>query len=150
LGNWINNGGTHTATGASTVNFNGSAAQTIGGTSATTFNNLIIDNAAGVALGNNETVNAVLTMTNGNLTIPTGNTLIVESGSAIAGGGFGLSKNIIAQVNYSTGAKGFLRVNNMAASAAYLFPVGDGINYLPVTLTPTDVQGKQYVQCMFI
>ncbi|MBK9531288.1 MAG: autotransporter-associated beta strand repeat-containing protein [Chitinophagaceae bacterium] len=150
LGNWINNGGTHTATGASTVNFNGSAAQTIGGTSATTFNNLIIDNAAGVALGNNETVNAVLTMTNGNLTIPTGNTLTVESGSAIAGGGFGLSKNIIAQVNYSTGAKGFLRVNNMAASAAYLFPVGDGINYLPVTLTPTDVQANNsFSVCSF-
>jgi fibronectin-binding autotransporter adhesin len=150
LGNWINNGGTHTATGASTVNFNGSTAQTIGGSAATTFNNLIIDNAAGVALGNNETVNAVLTMTNGNLTIPTGNTLTVESGSAIAGSGFGLSKNIIAQVNYSTGAKGFLRVNNMAASAAYLFPVGDGINYLPVTLTPTDVQANNsFSVCSF-
>jgi Bacterial Ig-like domain (group 3)/PKD domain/Calx-beta domain len=61
-GNWTNNG-TFTAN-TNTVNFNGSAAQVIGGSSATTFNNLTVANAVSVTLGQNATVNAVLTLTN--------------------------------------------------------------------------------------
>jgi predicted outer membrane repeat protein len=62
-GNWANNG-TFTAN-ANTVNFNGSGAQVIGGSSATTFNALTIANAgSGVTLGQNASVNAVLTLTN--------------------------------------------------------------------------------------
>ncbi|MFZ0063444.1 MAG: Calx-beta domain-containing protein, partial [Pyrinomonadaceae bacterium] len=65
-GNWTNNG-TFTAN-TNTVNFNGSGAQVIGGSSVSTFNNLTIANAgSGVSLGQNATVNAVLTLTN-NLT----------------------------------------------------------------------------------
>jgi len=150
LGNWINNGGTHTASGASTVNFNGSAAQSIGGSSATTFNNLTIDNTSGVSLGNNETVNAALTLTNGNLIIPTGNTLTIANGNAIGGAGFSASKNIVTQVNTGTGAQGFVRVNNMATSAAYTLPVGDGTNYLPVILTPSEAPANNsYTVCAF-
>ena len=62
-GNWTNNG-TFTANG-NTVNFAGSGAQVIGGTSVTTFNNLTIANAVTpVSLGQNANVNAVLTLTN--------------------------------------------------------------------------------------
>jgi len=62
-GNWTNNG-TFTAN-TNTVNFNGSGAQVIGGASVSTFNNLTIANAgSGVSLGQNATVNAVLTLTN--------------------------------------------------------------------------------------
>src|SRR4029079_9252004 len=62
-GNWTNNG-TFTAN-TNTVNFNGSAAQLIGGSSVTTFNNLTVANAvSGVSLGQNANVNAVLTLTN--------------------------------------------------------------------------------------
>jgi len=153
LGNWINNGGTHTATGTSTVTFNGTALQTIGGSSATTFNALTINNAASVSLGNNETVNAALTMTNGILTIPTGITLTIANGNAntIGGTGFGTAKHIATLVNISTGAKGFLRVNNMAASVAYLLPVGNGTVYLPVTLTPSNatLSSNTYSVCVF-
>src|SRR5215213_9753395 len=63
-GNWTNNG-TFSAN-TNTVNFNGGAAQVIGGSSVTTFNNLTIANAnvPGVSLGQNANVNAVLTLTN--------------------------------------------------------------------------------------
>src|SRR5262249_32400513 len=62
-GSWTNNG-TFTAN-SGTVNFNGSAAQTITGT--TTFNNLTINNSNGVSLGGstNVTVSAALTLTSG-------------------------------------------------------------------------------------
>jgi Domain of unknown function (DUF4214) len=63
-GNWTNNGGTFTPNG-NTVNFNGSGAQTIDGSSVTTFNNLTIANAgSGVSMGQNANVNGVLTLTN--------------------------------------------------------------------------------------
>ena len=62
-GNWTNNGG-FTANN-NTVNFNGSGAQTIGGTATTSFDNLTIANAGtGVTLAHDETVNLLLTLTN--------------------------------------------------------------------------------------
>ena len=64
-GNFSNNG-TFTGTG-SAITFNGSAAQSIGGTSTTIFNNLVIDNAAGVTLNSNS-----LTTISANLTINSG------------------------------------------------------------------------------
>ncbi|MEP7255011.1 MAG: autotransporter-associated beta strand repeat-containing protein [Ferruginibacter sp.] len=151
LGNWINNGGTHTASGASTVIFNGGTMQSIGGSLSTTFNNLTVDNTSGVSLGNNETVNAVVTLNNGILTIPTGNTLTIANGNAIGGSGFGATKQIATLVDYGTGAKGFVRVNNMTTSVAYPLPVGDGTNYLPVALTPSDAvtANNTYSVCVF-
>jgi autotransporter-associated beta strand protein len=150
LGNWINNGGTHTASGASTVIFNGSAAQTIGGSSATTFNALTINNAAGVSLITNQAVNNALTLTNGILTINTGRILTIANGTAIGGSSFGSAKHIATLVNTGTGAKGFLRVNNMA-TAAYLLPTGNGTLYLPVTLTPSNatIANNTYSVCVF-
>lgn len=62
-GNWVNNGAF--AANGNTVNFNGGGAQSIGGSSATTFNNLTVANAgSGVSLGLNTTVNGILTLTN--------------------------------------------------------------------------------------
>lgn len=151
LGNWLNNGTTHTASGASTVIFNGSSVQSIGGSISTTFNNVTINNTSGVSVGNNQTVNAVLTLTNGKLSIPTGNTLTIANGNAVAGSGFDANKHIATMVDYGTGAKGFVRINNMATSVAYPLPVGDGTNYLPVTLTPSDatVANNTYNVCVF-
>ena len=63
-GNWTNNG-TFTAN-TNTVNFNGAGApaQVVGGSAVTSFNNLTIANTgAGVSLGQNANVNAVLTLT---------------------------------------------------------------------------------------
>lgn len=58
-GNFTRNGGTFNANGG-TVVFNGSSAQNIGGTSASTFNNLTLANASGVNLGANAAVNGTL------------------------------------------------------------------------------------------
>ncbi len=150
LGDWLNNGGSYTGTGSATMIFNGSTGQSIGGTSSTTFNNLTVDNAAGVTLGNNEAVNATVTINNGNLVIPVNNTLTINNGNAIAGSGFSETKGIVTQVNTTSGAKGFVRVNNMPASAAYSFPVSNGTHYLPVTLTPTDLDANNsFSVCVF-
>jgi CSLREA domain-containing protein len=86
-GNWTNNGGSpgsFTANG-NTVNFNGAGAQTIGGNTATTFNNLTIANAgAGVSLALNATVNGTLTLTNDLNTAA--NTLIQPSTAPVSAG----------------------------------------------------------------
>jgi len=84
-GDWTNNGGTFTNTG-STINFNGSAAQNIGGSAATTFNNLILNNGAGVVLSGtsvNTTVSGTLTLTSGVVTT-NANTLIVSNNATAA------------------------------------------------------------------
>ncbi len=65
-GNWVNNG--IFTPGTQTTTFNGSAAQTISGSTATSFSSLTIDNAAGVNLsGVDATVNAVLSLNSGDL-----------------------------------------------------------------------------------
>lgn len=64
-GNFTNNG-TFTAS-TNTVTFNGSAAQTIGGSSTSTFNNLTMNNASDVSLTQNATVNGALALNAGNL-----------------------------------------------------------------------------------
>jgi hypothetical protein len=61
-GNFTNNGGTFTA-GTGTVQFNGSSAQTIGGSSSTAFSGLTINNSAGVSLNTAGSVSGVLTLT---------------------------------------------------------------------------------------
>lgn len=93
----------------------------------------------------------MLTLTNGKLNVPTGNTLTLANGNAISGSGFDAGKHIATFVDYGTGAKGFVRINNMATSVSYPLPVGDGTNYLPVTLTPGDatVANNTFNVCVF-
>ncbi|NCT22254.1 hypothetical protein GW781_14015, partial [bacterium] len=82
-GNWSNSGTFTPGTG--TVTFNGSSAQTIGGTSATTFNNLTVNNASGVSLSSvDATMNGTLTFTAGKITTGA-NTLILPTGGTITG-----------------------------------------------------------------
>jgi hypothetical protein len=82
-GNFTNNA-TFTP-GTNTVTFNGSAAQTIGGTSATAFNNLTVNNSgSGVSLGQNATVNGVLTLTT-DLTTTDNYILTLGSSATVSG-----------------------------------------------------------------
>ncbi len=77
--------------GASTFTFNGSAplrsldaAQTIGGAQPTTFNNLTVDNPAGVTLGASQMVSGVLSLRGGGLTTA-GYTLTLGSAATVSG-----------------------------------------------------------------
>src|ERR1043165_8853057 len=80
--NWTNSG-TFTAN-TNTVNFNGAAAQVIGGSAVTIFNNLTIANAgSGVSLGTNANVNGVLTLTND---LTTGAQILTMPGTGTSAG----------------------------------------------------------------
>jgi hypothetical protein len=100
-GNWTNNG-TFNANG-NTLNFNGSSAQTIGGSSTTTFNNLTINNSAGVGLGGNATVGGALLITSGAFNVNS-STLTINAGSSSTGGT--LASGATGTVVYAQGTNG--------------------------------------------
>jgi hypothetical protein len=124
-GNWSNSGTFTPGTGA--VTFNGGAAQTIGGTSATTFNNLTVNNTNGVSLsGVDATVNGTLTFTNGNFTT-NANTLTIGSSGSVTGAGTG--KYIY----------GNLRKTVSTGSPTLTYEVGDASVYAPISITFNNV-----------
>ena len=76
-GNWTHNGGTYTpGVATETVILDGGAGQTVGGTVATTFNNLTNSNASGVAMANDNTVNGLLALISSDITVAATKTLI--------------------------------------------------------------------------
>jgi fibronectin-binding autotransporter adhesin len=107
---------TYTITG-STVAFNGNLAQTL--PSFTPYNNLTVNNAAGITLGGNTTVNGTTTFTSGTVTtgsnalyIPSTGTLSRTSGHVI----------------------GNLKKFTATGATTRTFEVGDANNYAPVTV----------------
>ncbi|WP_343305615.1 LamG-like jellyroll fold domain-containing protein [Chitinophaga niabensis] len=64
-GNWINDAGISGLSATGTLTLNGTAAQTIGGAFATTFNNLTIANTAGVTLNTNISIKNNLSVSSG-------------------------------------------------------------------------------------
>jgi len=92
-GNWINSGGTFTAS-TSTVNFNGGVGQAIAGTTATTFNNLTNSNLSGLQINTDNTVvNGILALTSSDLTVGTAKTLIQPSTAPASTGAFDVIGN---------------------------------------------------------
>jgi hypothetical protein len=129
-GNFINNGTFTPGTG--TVNMNGSTAQTIGGTSATTFNNLTINNAAGVSLNRAVDVSGILTLTAGRLSLGSNNLTLGTSASI---GGSPSSSNMI--VAASTGELRKRFTSGTTNPSPFTFPIGTiagGNEYTPVIL----------------
>ena len=123
-GNFTNNGATFSSTGLFT--FNGGSAQVIGGTTASTFNNLTI-NSAGVTLsGVNATAGGVLTLTSGVVT--TGANVLVVTGNCPG-----------SVVRTAGHVAGFLRLRVPAGSPTCVFPIGDAAGYRPVTAAFTTV-----------
>lgn len=115
---------------AATVTFNGSSAQTIGGSFANTFNNFTLNNVNGAVLNIDETINGTLALTNGTLNIGATTLTLGLSSPAIAGT-FSSANMIIAN-----GGGQVKKMYN--ALGAYLFPIGDNSgNYSPLTLNFT-------------
>lgn len=128
-GNYIHNGGS--------VTFNGAAAQTIGGSADTTFNNVTINNVAGVSLVRPARVSSQLTLTNGRLTLGSNDLTLGPSASAISGA-FGDTRMIVAD-----GAGALCK--QFAGNGSYDYPIGDAAGtpeYSPVT--SFSVSGASY------
>src|SRR5205085_5838397 len=68
-GNWANSGAFTQR--SATVTFDGGAAQAISGSTTTTFNNLTLNNAAGLAMSTSATVAGATTLTTGTLGVGT-------------------------------------------------------------------------------
>lgn len=90
-GNWTNNN-VFTA-GTSTISFNGSALQSISGTSSTTFYNLTANNTAGntttgISLQSPVIVTNFLSLTSGHITTTSTNILTMNAGSSVSGSGY--------------------------------------------------------------
>jgi hypothetical protein len=82
-GNWTNNGATFDNADG-TVNYSGSSAQTIGGSATNTFNNLTVNNSAGVTASASQTVNGVLYLQSSNVSATQG-TLETEANTIFMG-----------------------------------------------------------------
>jgi len=81
-GGWTNNGGTFTATG--TITFEGTAAQTIGGTAGTSFATVTINNSSGVTLSQPVTVTSSLGWgTSGGVIFTSGSSLLTIGTAAV-------------------------------------------------------------------
>ena len=121
-GNWVKNNGTFTA-GSGTVVLGGTSAQSIGGSSATTFNNLTINNNAGVTLSANSTLSGILNLSGG--IVSTGSNLITVTNSstgAVSGG---------SPTNFINGSLTW----TLTSGQNYSFPVGVGVTFLPFGLS---------------
>lgn len=128
FGDLENNGATFTTTG-STFSFNGTAAQTIGGSASSTFNNLTLDNTAGASLSINETINGALVFTNGKITLGA-NDLLLGSSATITGSG--------SSTYVVTDGAGALRQRVTNNATDVTFPVGLASAYLPVAVRLTE------------
>ncbi|HKR07081.1 MAG TPA: T9SS type A sorting domain-containing protein [Bacteroidia bacterium] len=130
-GNWTNNSsGNVFSSSAGNVRFIGSGAQTIGGTSATTFYDFTINNAAGAALTSNMNVSDSLAMTNGKLNL-SNNTLTLGSSAAIPGKLYYLNGWMYG----GTFRRWFSTSAIANGAAAGLFPTGSSSDYRPVYIS---------------
>ncbi|MEN6473902.1 MAG: hypothetical protein ABFD81_07815 [Syntrophaceae bacterium] len=120
-GDWTNNGATFTP-GSGTVTFGGSSTQTLGGTSTTTFNNLTLNNAGGLTLGINSTVNGTLTFASGKITTSSYSLNLPTTAS-------------VSEASTSKYVYGNVQRAFTSGSPSFTFPIGDASLYDPVELT---------------
>ncbi len=121
-GNW-NNDGTFLHHNQKYVQFNGSSAQFITGTTTTLFNQLILANAWGLTLSSPATINGtsgVLTLSSGKLYTSSTNILAMMAGTSVAGAS---NSNFVYGPMSKTG------------STDFIFPVGKDLQYRPISVT---------------
>ena len=128
------NSGTFTAR-SSTVTFNTSGAQAIGGTVTTTFYNLQINNASHITLNRPANVSNLLSMVNGKLLTTNTNILVCQANA---------NANIGTSASYVDGPMEHTLAS--AATVTKIFPIGKASAYRPVTLqlTHTNASSVSY------
>jgi len=97
------------------------------------FNNLKINGGGDLSLSSPTKVNGVLTLNNGNIISTSTNKLIVENNSTTAILGGSSSSYVVGPIDRNTNA-----------TADYIFPVGDAVNYRPVFITPNSTTQTTY------
>lgn len=127
-GNWNDYGTAGFTEATSTVNFNGSALQTITSPAGENFTNLTVNNSgAGIQLVNNTQITTNLTMTQGNINL-NGNTLTL--GLSVANNGT-LSYGSGTMINTGTFTRWFKTGVIANGSVTGLFPMGTASDYRP-------------------
>jgi hypothetical protein len=130
LGDWANNStGAVNFTAPQTVTFGAaaSAGRSIAGSTSTAFNNLTVDNAAGVTLALNATVNGTLAL-GANKVVTGSNVLILGNAGSVS--------------RTSGYVHGNLRKSVAVGSPSVSFEIGDASVYAPVTAAFTGVTGS--------
>lgn len=128
LGGLMTNNGTLNLGVSSAIIFNGTTAQNTGATFPSAVPNLTINNASGVTLSKELTVNGVLNLTSGILTLGTNN-LILGDTALITGSG-----SIVSMIDVTN--TGELR-KQFAVAGSFVFPVGNA--GVTPAYTPVDV-----------
>ena len=116
--------GTRTYSSGANYIYNGTSSQSPGNGLPSPLNNLNINNSAGVTLNTNITINGILTLTNGYLTL--GSNVITLAGYLDPINGGSSSSYIV------TNGTGTFTRNSVGSSTDYLFPVGTTTSYNPV------------------
>ena len=111
--------------------FKGITQQTIGGSRATYFENLELDNSNGLSLSSSVEINNVLTLTNGVITLNDNDLFIGNSG--MISGTFGPAQMIV------TNGTGSLQ-KEFSSSGVFTFPIGD--NTSDAEYSPVDINLK--------
>jgi autotransporter-associated beta strand protein len=149
LGNWTNNGTTFMA-GSGTLNFNGSSAQTIDGTTSNAFNNLTVNNAAGVTASLDQTINGILYLPvpnasdiKGSLDMGT-NTLLMGPNSTTTGTGD--VTGYVERTSFNIGTSytfgnqftrvSFLSVGTLPTSIKFKISIGTEPSWIPRPADP--------------
>ena len=135
-GNWSNWGSGGFTEATSTVNFNGTALQTITTTSGENFTNLTVNNSgSGVKLMNNATAATTLTMTQGNIDLNS-NSLTLGT-SAVNKGTLSRSSGTI--INTGSFIRWFGTSTIADGSISGLFPMGTATDYRPINVSAPSV-----------
>lgn len=129
-GNWQNDG-TFSAMAGSTVVLKGTSVQTVGGTNACAFSNLTVNNATGITLNKDITVNGTLDFQAGIVTTGSNSVAIGTAGTIANAGPSGYVGGKLAYTFTAAGSK--------------TYPIGKGGNYRPLTLRFTALTGTSVV-----
>ncbi len=133
-GNWVNNS-TTTFSSGSTVNFNGTLAQSVSAVSGETFNNLTIGNPTGLTLNCNTTVsgNIDFTSTADSRKLMIGANLLNLSSTLGTISNAGSNKFI--QTNGLAGDAGIIK--SLTSPYNFTFPIGVSTKYTPAQFSET-------------